>query len=416
MKNFTLIIALLTAVVSNAQDSVSVLFIGNSYTYVNDLPATFSLLTSSLGDASLVDSKANGGFTFQNQLNDAATHSKIHAQQWDYVVLQGQSQEPSFPTSQVNSATLPPAVALADSVYANYYCSQALYFMTWGRQVGDPQWDSINTFDKMNGRLRDAYLRFSDSAQASVAPVGVAWKYVRDNYPTINLYQADGSHPSLEGTYLAACTFYASLFRKPTFGASYLGGIDATTAAYLQQAADLVVLDSLATWHLRSNNEIAIADFHFEVNGSTVSFLNDSWRSTDYFWDFGNGVLGYQENENYTYTTNGTYLVSLIAFNQCGEDTLSQWVTISEAGISENSDSAIKLITVENGLYQIRLETNQFVKTAELLTVFGEKMRRFKTDSGNTIDIDLTTFPCGVYFFRLETDEGKEYLVKLTKL
>jgi hypothetical protein len=206
-----LIVALMSSGFGFSQDSVSVLFIGNSYTYVNDLPSVFSQLTTSLGDEATVDAKTNGGFTFQNQLSDPVTMTKIHAKPWDYVVLQGQSQEPSFPFDQVNAQTLPPAVSLADSVYANGFCSQALYFMTWGRQVGDPQWDSINTFYKMNNRLRNAYVRIADSAHASVAPVGVAWKYIIDNHPTINLYAADGSHPSLEGTYLAACTFYASV-------------------------------------------------------------------------------------------------------------------------------------------------------------------------------------------------------------
>ena len=156
MRTFTLFCILLSSVITVAQDSVSVLFIGNSYTYVNDLPTVFSNLTISLGDEATIDSKTNGGFTFQNHLTDPLTHSKIQSKPWDFVVLQGQSQEPSFPTSQVNTATLPPAVQLADSVYDNRYCSQAMYFMTWGRQNGDPQWDSINTFNKMNLRLRDA--------------------------------------------------------------------------------------------------------------------------------------------------------------------------------------------------------------------------------------------------------------------
>lgn len=237
-----LIVALMSSGFGFAQDSVSVLFIGNSYTYVNDLPSVFSQLTTSLGDEATVDSKTNGGFTFQNQLSDPVTMTKIHAKPWDYVVLQGQSQEPSFPFDQVNTQTLPPAVSLADSVYANGFCSQALYFMTWGRQVGDPQWDSINTFYKMNNRLRNAYVRIADSANASVAPVGVAWKYIIDNHPTINLYSPDGSHPSLEGTYLAACTFYASVYRKNSTGASYTAGLDPTVAGYLQNAADLAVL------------------------------------------------------------------------------------------------------------------------------------------------------------------------------
>lgn len=408
MKKLTLLLSLISASFSFAQDSISVLFIGNSYVYVNDLPTVFSNLTTSLGDIATVDSKASGGFTFQNQLIDAATHTKIHARPWDFVVLQGQSQEPSFPTTQVNSATLPPAVALADSVYANNYCSQAMYFMTWGRQVGDPQWDSINTFDKMNGRLRDAYVRISDSAEGCVAPVGVAWKYVRDNFPTINLYQADGSHPSVEGTYLAACTFYASSFRKPSTGATYTAGLDATTALKLQTAADLAVLDSLDTWHLRPKDEIAIADFHYVQNGSSVQFINDSWRSTDYSWDFGDMTTASFVNGAHTFASSGTYPVQLIAQNECGSDTLIINIQISVASIQSLNDDLYKVVNLGNGKFQFNFNDTQEISELQLFSIEGKRLNvNYTKLNEKNVEIDLSTEPSGIYLLRFS--KGSEY-------
>jgi len=415
MKNLTLLFSLLLGTIALAQDSISVLFIGNSYTYVNDLPTVFTQLTTSLGDEATVDSKSNGGFTFQNQLNDAATHTKIHARPWDFVVLQGQSQEPSFPTSQVNSATLPPAVSLADSVYANNFCSQAMYFMTWGRQVGDPQWDSINTFDKMNGRLRDAYVRISDSAQACVAPVGVAWKYVRDNYPTINLYQADGSHPSVEGTYLAACTFYASAFRKPSVGATYTAGLDATTALQLQTAADLAVLDSLDTWHLRPKEEIAIADFHYVQNGSSVQFFNDSWRATDYTWDFGDMTTASFVNGTHTFASSGTYPVQLIAQNECGSDTIIVNVQVTVAGIESLNNDFYKISTSGNGIFQLNFEAAQKLSDVHLFAIDGKELNvNYTQTNDNVVEIDLSSEKAGIYFLNFISGD-KRYSQKLYK-
>lgn len=405
MKKLTLLLCLISASFSYAQDSISVLFIGNSYVYVNDLPTVFSNLTTSLGDIATVDSKASGGFTFQNQLNDPATHTKIHARPWDFVVLQGQSQEPSFPTSQVNSSTLPPAVALADSVYANNYCSQAMYFMTWGRQVGDPQWDSINTFDKMNGRLRDAYVRISDSAQGCVAPVGVAWKYVRDNFPTINLYQADGSHPSVEGTYLAACTFYASSFRKPSTGATYTAGLDATTALKLQTAADLAVLDSLTTWHLRPKEEIAIADFHVIQNGTSLQVVNDSWRATDYSWDFGDLSTSSFVNGTHNYSNPGTYSVQLIASNECGSDTLVITVQIEASGLSELSQEQLLVKQLGEGRYELQAKNQAFTSDIQLVGIDGRSLKLDVTFvNEHTVEIDLSKYPNGTYFLQFSCD------------
>ena len=156
---------------SFSQDTLSVLMIGNSYTSFNNLPVMLDNLSSSLGKSTTVNSKTNGGYTFELHANDQITYNNINDKIWDYVILQAQSQEPSFPWAQVNSQTLPYAVQLADSAHQVSPCTQAMYFMTWGRENGDPQWDSINTFNKMNLRLRNAYLRFADSSQSSVSPL-----------------------------------------------------------------------------------------------------------------------------------------------------------------------------------------------------------------------------------------------------
>jgi hypothetical protein len=412
LKKISLLIGLIVCINSSilAQDSLSVLFIGNSYTYVNDLPTMFLNVTQSLGDNALIDSKSNGGFTFQNHLTDPLTHTKIHAQAWDYVVIQGQSQEPSFPYDQVNLNTLPPAVKLADSVYANNYCSQVMYFMTWGRQVGDPQWDSINTFDKMNLRLRNAYLRISDSAEASVSPVGVAWKYVRDNYPTINLYSGDGSHPSVEGSYLAACTFYASLFRKSPVGATYTAGLNAIVAGQLQEAAALAVLDSLSTWHLRPKSDITIANFTSTNSGYTVDFENESWRATSYLWNFGDGFNSTNENPSHTYASNGNYTVELIAESVCGNDTTSATINLPLLGLNENESSFELMNKGEN---QYVLTSSSQLSEVILVDLNGRKIKQLE-NVNNEIIIDINSFEIGIYFIQFSIN-GTSFSKKLLR-
>lgn len=409
-KKTLFLLTLFTTLTSYSQDSLSVLFIGNSYTYVNDLPTLFLNVTQSLGDNATIDSKSNGGYTFQNQLTDPLTHTKIGSQAWDFVVIQGQSQEPSFPYDQVNTNTLPPAVQLADSVYANNYCSQVMYFMTWGRQVGDPQWDSINTFDKMNVRLRNAYLRISDSAEASVSPVGVAWKYVRDNYPTINLYSGDGSHPSMEGSYLAACTFYASLFRKSPVGATYTAGLSATVAGQLQEAAALAVLDSLSTWHLRPKSDITIANFTSTNSGYTVDFENESWRATSYSWNFGDGFNSTDENPSHTYATNGNYSVELIAESVCGNDTTSATINLPLLGLNENESNFELIHTGEN---QFILKSNSLIKNVCLVDINGRKIKQLENAS-NEILIDINSLEIGIYFIQFNVN-GNSYSKKLLR-
>lgn len=339
MKKTLLLVSLsFLTTLSFAQDSLSVLFIGNSYTYVNDLPNLTRQLAESLGKELTVGSKTNGGYTFQAHWSDPQTYTAMRQENWNVVVLQAQSQEPSFSVQQVATNTLPYAHNLADSVTAINPCSELLYFMTWGRENGDPQWDSINTFDKMNQRLYNAYMNFAEETAGMVSPVGASWKYVRDNYPAIQLYSADGSHPSAAGSYLAACTFYAALFQTPASGATFLGGLDAQTAGILQQAADLVVLDSLDHFMLHPIGQHVLAAFSAQQDDFGVSFSNTSVHATNYLWDFGDGNQSTNTDPMHTYAASGVYTVTLIAYGDCSNDTLTQQITIGSNHLS-NADS-----------------------------------------------------------------------------
>lgn len=360
----------------NAQDTATVLFIGNSYTYVNDLPNMLGDLSTSLGDHVQFDSQTAGGSTLEAHAANAAVYTKINSQPWDYVVLQAQSQEPSFPDAQVDANTIPYAIQLADSVYANNYCSEVMMFMTWGRENGDPQWGPISTFEGMNARLRSAYLRMADSVNGSVSPVGVAWKYVRDNHPTIGLYTGDGSHPSYEGSYLAACTFYASVFRKSPVGAPFIGSLSAQVAADLQNAAAVAVLDSLDQWNLHPMSEYTQADFSYTITDGTVDFTNLSTDATMYSWDFGNAGSSQDENPSVTYFSNDTYTVTLIAESPCDIDSVQYDIVITTAGLNEYSnDYALK--SFGNGVFEIN-----GIDYPEEITLINME--------GKTVDFDFT--------------------------
>lgn len=337
MKKSLLLLFVGLCTITFGQDSLKVLFVGNSYTYANDLPGTFTQIANAMGDYSFVDSKTNGGYTFQMHSQDLVTYQKINAQDWDYVIIQGQSQEPSFPFQQVNTQSIPYAMQLADSVYANHDCAQVNYFMSWGREIGDPQWDSINTFHKMNARLRDAYLRIADSSMASVSPVGSAWRYVRETQPNIQLYVGDGSHPSVAGTYLAASVFYVSLFQKPISpNLSYTAGLDAVTAQFLTDAANLVVLDSIDTWMLTHPDSLTQTDLTAQAGGIPGGYLFDANCShcDQVTWDFGDNQFGTGLQVAHTFAT-GTYWVSCIASGPCGQAMDSVQITVGVNDVSE---------------------------------------------------------------------------------
>jgi hypothetical protein len=220
-----------------------VLFIGNSYTSVNGLPETFAKLAASSGrhvDAAML---ADGGATLANHVASPATAAKFGSATWDVVVLQEQSQIPSI--SQSRRQTMYPAarqlVRLARDAGA-----QPVLFETWGRRDGRPE-NGLATYDDMQSAIDDGYRTIAGEESVAVAFVGTAWRRVVQEESQRDLWQADGSHPTMKGTYLAACVIYATIFGSSPRGLSYRAGLPATEAAYLQSVAADTVLGASAS-------------------------------------------------------------------------------------------------------------------------------------------------------------------------
>jgi hypothetical protein len=211
----------------------------------------------------------------------------------------------------------------------------------------------------MNSRLRDAYLRIADSANAAVSPVGVAWKYVRDNYPVINLYQQDGSHPSLTGSYLSACVFYSALYHKPCTGSAYNPGIDHADALLMQQIASTIVLDSLPTWQLvHPDSTLQATVAYSSIPGaSLLSFSATANQNANYTWYFPDMTIETGANIGFEFNLS-TYQVMLIAEGLCDTDTVIVDVNISSAGLSALSALQWKWINP----FQIEIYSSSIVE------------------------------------------------------
>ena len=209
--------------------------------------------------------------------------------------------------------------------------------MTWGRENGDQSncanYPPLCTYDGMQARLRESYLQLSIDNNCTVSPVGAAWKYVRDQYPSIGLYSTDGSHPSIYGSYLAACVHYATIFRKTPVGSQYISSISASDASILQQAAELIVIDSLTNWSIGAND--IVSSFTYQVDGSQVDFSFTGQHADSVVWDYGDGNASNVNSPMHTYQSDSNYIVTAIAYNNCDSDTISQTITISTVSFSE---------------------------------------------------------------------------------
>jgi len=410
MKNLKLLITALFAICisTSFSQTKNVLFLGNSYTGVNNLPLLTYNLALSLGDTINYDSSTPGGYTYQGHSTNSTSLTKIAQGNWDFVILQEQSQRPSFSPAQVSAEVYPYAQVLVDSIKSANVCGEPLFYMTWGRKNGDASncanYPPICTYDGMQARLRESYMEMSVDNDCSVSPVGAAWKYVRDNYPTIELYSADESHPSINGSYLAACVHYASMYRESPVGASFISSVTAIDAAILQEAAELVVLDSLNTWRIGDND--VIANFTANTTGNTTSFSENGTNGISYSWDLGDGNSETTASFSHTYTNDGTYTVELIATDGCDSDTISQQVTINTTGISENNLDVIMSKFQNN--YTLKF-TNATTRNFQL---FDTKGALIQENSSNQNEVEITLSHSGMYILHV-IESDKSAVIKL---
>lgn len=243
---YSLVVCLLLVAPVSAQDTLRALFIGNSHTYMNDLPRMFANLSLAGGHIVVTDMSAPGGYTLLQHTTNQITLQKIAMGAWDYVSLQEHSLYPVIDYYRYGSYY--PAARTLDSLITNLG-QRTLFYMTWGRPLGG-QWSIgghysiyFEDFFQMQDTVSAATKMISDELGAGLIPAGNAWATVRHIDSTYNFWQIDTIHANLKGTYIVACVFYATLFHASPVGLQYFAGLTPDTALFLQQAAEAAVLD-----------------------------------------------------------------------------------------------------------------------------------------------------------------------------
>jgi hypothetical protein len=251
-------IFILCSITLFGQQTKRVLFLGNSYTYANNLPQLVADIANSTGKTLIFDMNAPGGYYLGQHLTNPTSLAKIASGNWDNVVLQDQSIALAYPSTYMNS--IPYSVKLDSIIKAHNLCAQTMFYSTWGRKPGDtylctPPECAVDTwitrtYYEMDSTITSHYKVFADSVKASMTPVGAAWRYIRQNYPSIELFESDESHPSLAGSYAAACCFYATIFRSDPTLITFNSGLSAADAANIKYAVKQTVYDHLSDWNV----------------------------------------------------------------------------------------------------------------------------------------------------------------------
>ena len=231
---------------SDHPECTSILFIGNSYTFVNDLPGTFTKLAQSGGHRVETGMSAQGGWMLSNHQNSPDTISEIKKTKWNYIVLQEQSEIPASEQMR-NSQMFPAARKLIEDI--NQAEAKPVLFVTWAHRNGWPE-NGIPNYEGMQLAINFGYLTLGQQQNTIIAPVGYAWLAIQRNNPQLKLWQEDGSHPNPAGTYLAACVFYSVFFQQSPEGLAFHSDLSDDEAALIQKTAGDIVLNNKKKWNL----------------------------------------------------------------------------------------------------------------------------------------------------------------------
>jgi hypothetical protein len=226
------------ALARGGRPGLRVLFVGNSFTFKNSLPAlVHDLAAGDPGGKPIYSVEyAAPGWSLRGADKDGGLTKLLRDVKWDVVVLQEKSWLLSFPEEQWRRATYPFARDLHEKIAASG--AQTLLFMTWGYALGD-RWNvPHDTYAEMQVRLAEGYSKLGAELGARVAPAGLAWAEALRREPGLNLWADDGQHPGRSGSYLAACVFYAALTGRDPARSRFTAGIEDGQARFLQQVAE----------------------------------------------------------------------------------------------------------------------------------------------------------------------------------
>ena len=303
-----------------ASPSMSLLMYGNSYTGFNNLGSLVESVVDADGYNGSVTALTGGGLMLSDHWQNVNTsghqwNTTLRSQTLDYVVLQDQSQVPSLPSSDSYwQESKNASVLLSSEIEAEG--AETVLFMTWGRRSGESpnQWHQYNdinqNFTDMQERLTEGYTRYAENITSAgntawIAPVGLAFKTVHDavvaagDDPTASgnlfydLYDNDGSHPSLSGSYLAACVMHSTITGETCAGSNDSVSLSANVKLALQEAADDTVFNQTA----------GMSYYPWEVSG-TAAFGSGSSIPSGWY-------IEWQEDEVANLAAGGSQQVTL---------------------------------------------------------------------------------------------------------
>lgn len=202
-----------TNTVTRENKPLSILFIGNSFSYYNNLPGLVARFARASNTRLVIGSVLRGGATLKMLWDDGEAPRKLLGKTWDYVVLQERGRLGGVIRDGIVHVSKP-----------QVFIAYATRFDKAAKKIGaktilycPPAFLGVARPDDTK-KLHAAHKALARKLRAPMIPAGAAFMLARRERPSMNLYAPDKHHPNPLGTYLVASLFYKSLFKKRVSG------------------------------------------------------------------------------------------------------------------------------------------------------------------------------------------------------
>lgn len=353
-----------------AADTTRVLFIGNSFTYFNNMPQMVKAFADSAHIQVLTGMHAPGGISVGDtaqgtmaHMNNPALFALIRSKKWDFVVIQDNQgrfilDSAVFPGK---SKVVQGHLNIMDSVKANNSCAKIILFGGWAWKNGMPPYG--NTGIESIDRILINYCVLNDTMKEVIAPIGEAWIKAVKYLPAVNLWDPDDAHPSYAGSYLTASVIFSTIFNLPAVSLNYDGTLGSPNASALRAFADSSVFG---------------LNFHTRYNLGGIKKLNLNYSNgqlsvpgnyTAYAWYKNKVYAG--NSPTLTLQGNGVYMALVKETDGC----LIKTCEYSEltTGVPEENMAGLLIYPNPSSTGSVYISCDKEIKQVELLNIPGTR-------------------------------------------
>jgi len=282
----------------NLTDTVSILFIGNSFTVNNDCPGVFKHVTDGAGKKVCIGSCIHRGGSVKDFINNDTCWTKIKSRNWDYIVFQDYQAFYGDTLGVFPEGILEDNLKFQEKIKKINHCAKIIYTAGWENRNGFKDRFPKDNMKRLIHRIMAnyAYLNNKNGVHNIIAPVGLVWLNSMQSKKDIQLYlSSDNRHPTRRGTDLFAITMYVVIFKSNPEQTLFFGDVGTAETRFIANICYKTVMDTFGYTNIKAHSikitkvgNLLIADpfyqhYQWFKNDKVIDGANSFIHKKDHF-------------------------------------------------------------------------------------------------------------------------------------